>query len=58
MCAQIRSHFDALTARLVKEQDVVPDFNGLKSCVPPEQMAELLERFKPILIIASAHTEG
>ena len=56
MCVHIRNHFQSLTNKLVNGQDSESEFSNLTSCVPPEQMAELLDRFKPILIIASAHT--
>ena len=57
MCTHIRNHFDALTSKLVHDESSLPEFEQLRSCVPPEQMQELLERFKPILIIVSAYTK-
>lgn len=36
MCVHIRNHFAALTSQLVDGQNSAPEFDGLKSCVPPE----------------------
>ena len=56
MCEEIKSYYGQLTDLLVSNQQALPEFEGIISCVPSATMAELMEMMRPILIIVTALT--